>query len=91
MNATFCSACTPSGADEAFLYSANNSCLASCPDGFFAEIADHTCYTCAVGCTLCSGSADNCQECNATEGYGLEGNTCHSSCPDGTYFNSGTC
>ena len=90
-NATFCQSCTVTGAAEAFLYSANSSCMTICPDGYFNNAGTHVCGLCGIGCTLCSGSADNCQECDESLGYGLTDSRCVSLCPDGTYMNNGKC
>ena len=53
-NATFCSKCTSTGVNEAFFYSQNSSCLEVCPDGFYKNITDHSCYACDEKCEICS-------------------------------------
>ncbi|KAM0753638.1 hypothetical protein T439DRAFT_159794 [Meredithblackwellia eburnea MCA 4105] len=66
------------------------SCVATCPDYSFGDVATHTCLECATGTKECSsnqpGSALVCGEANGTPFY-LDSTTsnCADSCPDG-YF-----
>ena len=47
-----------------FFFSTNSSCLAACPDGFYANTSTITCTLCHPGCALCKGgSLTQCSAC----------------------------
>ena len=84
-----------------FLYSANGSCLQSCPTiGFWGDSSSHTCtacyeYTAASPtdntCVSCYGSnPTNCLSCNSTTFLDQTTNTCTFNCPTGYYGDTAT-
>ena len=89
-SATNCSACTESGASEAFLFSASFTCLANCPAGFYNDVSTHTCESCNALCSACTNSATNCSACTTTPGDNeaflfSANSTCLANCPAGFY------
>ena len=90
MNSTNCQSCTVSGVYEAFLLADNSSCLSVCPDGFYENTTDHSCYACDEKCEICSQNSTFCQVCNSTvgptESFWFSANSsCLLACPDGFY------
>lgn len=76
--ATNCTAC--SAAKNLFLF--NNTCLATCPVGFYPETANRTCTPCNPLCAQCTGPSD-CTACAAPRF--LLGSQCAAACPAGMY------
>ena len=72
---TFCLSCS-----STFLY--NNTCVTTCPDGFYGD-GYNACVSCALSCLTCSGgTALDCTSCgldNGTQMY-LSGGACSSTC-----------
>lgn len=69
-------------------YSLNNSCLSSCPTGFYASL-DLICIACSSICLTCVSTTSNCASCNSTSPYPALNisngvGTCLSACP--TYY-----
>jgi hypothetical protein len=68
-----------------YLFSSNNSCLTSCPDGYYIG-ASLICTACSSKCLTCNSGSSNCTSCNTSSTYpalnltGLSG-TCLSNCP----------
>ena len=87
---TNCTVCKPSGSFASFYLSTNNSCLASCPVGMYANYTDRTCYPCDPSCVSCRTTPTYCYECNTTLGYAWNSYTCYNPCPIGTFINNVT-
>ena len=93
-----CVTCTGSASTECFscaqgnyLYSGNNTCLRSCPDGYYADSTTLTCKACFSissitgrynrSCKTCSGPSQNeCLSCFSPSLYNPKFHTCQSSC-----------
>lgn len=86
-SATACLSCL-TNVTEKYYNSANNSCLAVCPQGFYGSI--NVCTPCSSPCLNCSTTSTNCTACN-TSLYVLYNSNCTTSCPTGTFNSSGTC
>ena len=78
-----CTSCS-SGAN---LY--DNTCIASCPDGYYANNQLHECLPCNSTCANCVTSPYICTSCPA--GTFLDGNECVSLCPDATFVSGTSC
>ena len=76
-----------------YFYVPTNSCVAVCPNGYYADIFTGNCTECAGGCLTCYGSTSN--QCN-TCGVDLTNSSntrykkilipsCVVDCPDGQY------
>ena len=70
--------------------STKHVCKESCDDGFLPD-SNNECKPCKIGCTVCSGTADNCSECDEDYFFMIDETptTCEPSCPDFTYQVSG--
>ena len=78
-----------SGTFEAFLLSSDSSCLEVCPDGFFENVAGHTCDPCDSLCLTCDGNSTHCQSCQISSPFEafLLDSSCLQSCPVGFFRN----
>ena len=86
-----CSACSGSN----FYYTANKSCLITCPAGYWGNSSGHQCVLCyqykasapnLYTCATCNGGLpNNCQSCNSGTYLDTLTSTCVSVCPDGYY------
>ena len=91
-SSTQCTSCGFSiGAQDLFLYS--SKCLLNCPDGYWGNITDHTCYTCSPGCAICTNiGLTYCSVCNNVSGTPyykyINSNTCGTTCPDGSFISA---
>lgn len=86
-SAIYCNTCKYS-----FYLQANNTCLPSCDNGYFANTWNHTCDKCSTACGNCtSGTSDACIDCNATSLFlsNSSGKYCLSTCPTNYYYQSG--
>ena len=87
-----CTSCGFSvGAQDLFLYS--SKCLLNCPDGYWGNVTDHTCYTCSGGCALCTNigltSCSACKNDSSIPYYKyIDVNTCGTGCPDGSFIST---
>ena len=104
-NVQSCKTCSGEGAAKCltchigvFYHSVGESCLLSCPTGYFAESATYTCNQCyqatagssLKSCGTCyGGSSSNCLTCQDTSTFLYQG-TCLEVCPPGTYANTTT-
>ena len=104
-NVQSCKTCSGEGAAKCltchigvFYHSVGESCLLSCPTGYFAESATYTCNQCyqatagssLKSCGTCyGGSSSNCLTCQDTSTFLYQG-TCLKVCPPGTYANTTT-
>ena len=81
-----------------FYYAINNTCLASCPDGWYSNSVLNSCIQCYQNvppstwgtCATCSGTTyNNCDSCLSSDYfYDLASHTCVTSCPAGRYANT---
>lgn len=78
------------------LYLANNSCVASCPVGYWGNATLFTCDKCSPGCTACTSLSD-CSVCGnvtinstAADVYykDIYSSVCNLTCPDGQFISS---
>ena len=81
--------CTNVNCSQNYFY-LNNSCLAACPDNYYADTSLRRCIQCTAGCQSCFGSGlTSCTKCNmvSTTQYYLQIglNTCGSGCNPGEY------
>ena len=73
-------------------YSVNNTCLTSCPTGYF-DSGTLICAKCAATCLTCSKVLDNCTSCNtastnpALNKTGFDG-VCLAACPAKFYLST---
>ena len=75
---------------ERYLY--DGVCNLSCPDGFFANISNNSCFPCSNSCLTCFGnSSNNCTSCFS--GQFILHSECFSICPINYYADnsSNTC
>ena len=86
-SATVCSTCYPG----VYFHSVDQTCLLTCPAGWYAEPATYTCNQCyqetasslEKTCQTCNGSSsNNCLSCASS--YLYQG-TCLATCPPGSY------
>ena len=76
-----------------YYYTLNTSCIATCPDGYFANVLTSTCDLCIPGCITCfGGTLDKCYSCGDDQSTPpvpyykkIAINTCTDVCPDGQY------
>lgn len=73
------------------LYLYNNSCLMSCPAGYWKNSSGSTCDPCNAACALCSDSTVNtCTQCRniSSDIYykQIGANVCSLACPDGQFI-----
>jgi hypothetical protein len=73
-----------------YYYSANSSCLTSCPS--WTYINSFICTNCSNICLTCNNSPTNCSTCLSTSSFPYlnntgSGNTCLSNCPIGSFAN----
>lgn len=78
---TICKSCLPSPNTAIYLYNVNNSCLNTCPNGYYPD-SGNNCKTCNPPCLWCTDSA-NCTSCISNTF--LFQKTCLNPCP-ATYF-----
>jgi len=69
-------------------YLSVNTCLTTCPNGFFGKTTTNTCEACNIACDVCITSAVDCISCK--NGYFLTGNTCVTNCLTGFFGNTTT-
>jgi proprotein convertase subtilisin/kexin type 5 len=92
-NMVTCTSCYNNTAISVMVYylSVNNSCVSSCPNGYFTDAANLLCIACSSPCKTCSGSTNNCTSCvsgssfpylNVTSGFV---GTCLTQCPAGMF------
>ncbi|EAR96681.1 leishmanolysin family protein (macronuclear) [Tetrahymena thermophila SB210] len=55
--------------------SPQNTCVSTCPTGYFQNNSNMTCTACPIGCISCS-DAKTCIKCDDSNGYRLQGNSC---------------
>lgn len=86
-NSTACLSCYSNSniTSNIYFYSANFSCLASCPPGFYSS-SSLACLSCSTTCLTCIQTSSNCASCNLNSSFpalNISGNvgTCLSSCP----------
>jgi proprotein convertase subtilisin/kexin type 5 len=75
--------------NNTFKFTANSSCIANCPDHYYADNSTWLCAQCDSSCLTCDGGyAENCLSCSptATLRYLLL-KMCWSVCPGGYYSN----
>ena len=75
-----------------YFYNVTNTCLAECPDGYYADPITDDCIECAGGCELCSaGGYSHCTKCNTDNATGvtyykrMNIDKCVDECPKGQY------
>jgi proprotein convertase subtilisin/kexin type 5 len=89
---TSCTSCLLSSPQT---YLSNNSCLATCPAGFFTHQYSLTCRPCSPQCATCYGSAVSCMTCQANlyllAFYNPMSPICVALCPLGFWTNFTTC
>lgn len=78
----YCLACTSSGTWKSYLNADNNTCVATCPDGYFGNSSTMTCDSCDLLCKTCK-NLTHCYECVDT--YGWNDYNCYDICPIGTF------
>lgn len=83
---TNCTSCLSTLSPSQYL--AGNTCVATCPSGFYGNVSTLTCTGCVSPCATCT-SASSCLSC--VVGSNLFQNTCSSTCQDGTYVSNGVC
>ncbi|KRX07476.1 Insulin-like growth factor binding protein, N-terminal [Pseudocohnilembus persalinus] len=69
-----------------YLY--NNSCQATCPDGYYPDNNLNECVICNSACLTCTGSSNtDCIDCQTTPQYYFmsSDSTCYATCPTGYY------
>ncbi|EAR95046.2 TNFR/NGFR cysteine-rich region family protein (macronuclear) [Tetrahymena thermophila SB210] len=72
-----------------YLDSTANTCVSTCPNGYYANSQGNICSNCNSSCTTCSGPADNnCLSCSGKLYFNSALKNCVSTCPSGTYSNS---
>jgi proprotein convertase subtilisin/kexin type 5 len=60
------------------------TCVATCPTGYFANLTTNICVICSSTCLTCVDSATKCTSCNAngsTRNFYAPANECHGTCP----------
>ncbi|KAL2089007.1 hypothetical protein ACEWY4_015906 [Coilia grayii] len=67
-----------------FLYASENTCVISCPSGFYADDIQRQCLKCHENCMTCLRDADRCTACS--KGFSLAGMTCVPECANRTFF-----
>lgn len=94
-NAAGPNACTKCAADTSFLHSIDNSCMATCPNGYYgnANAGNPICTLCDSTCLWCDGGAINsCTKCPVvtatTVARYLHNKKCLLVCPDGLWENN---
>lgn len=76
-----------------YFYVPTNSCLAVCPDGYYADIFTGNCTKCSGGCLTCyGGTTDLCNTCGVDPNNSTNTRfkkilipSCVVDCPDGQY------
>ena len=82
-----CSACPSTGTK----YFDLGSCLATCPDGKYADDSANSCASCDASCATCSGAArTECLSCRTGGTYSSSQKTCTFACPSNQYLVPGT-
>lgn len=75
------------------LYPVNNSCLVSCPSGYYSD-PSQTCSQCSSTCLTCFGVVSNCTSCNSNSSYPAlnmsSTGVCLSACPIYYYLSNTT-
>jgi len=91
-----CLTCYDSGSSNCLscnstLFLGNNTCFAECSDGHYENITLRECVPCEDSfCKSCSAGPDLCDACFSGVERWLYNNTCHYSCPIGTYKDNTT-
>jgi proprotein convertase subtilisin/kexin type 5 len=83
-----CLSCLPSPNTLIMYYTANSSCLSSCPNATYQ--LNNTCVSCVSPCLLCS-NATVCISCNSSFIFLSTNSSCLSPCPNGYFNASGNC
>ena len=85
-----CSECTVNGTNKAYFY--NNTCLKTCPNGYYADEGSgsgpNVCLSCTSPCTKCKMNTSTCLAC--ISGLVLFNNTCLATCPTSYFFSNAT-
>ena len=73
-------------------FASNNSCLTSCPIGFYSNV-NLVCVACSTTCLTCAASPSNCTSCNLTSTFPALNITsftgvCLSACPTFYYLST---
>ncbi|XP_053319728.1 proprotein convertase subtilisin/kexin type 5-like [Spea bombifrons] len=70
-----------------------NQCVATCPQGYFADQFSQTCEKCSDTCESCTGASDNCVSCKLDkQSVFLHEGNCLPDCPEGYFGNTeGSC
>lgn len=80
--------CLTCNTSSTYPYLYNNTCLNSCPNGYYNDNTTFLCFPCKSPCETClSSSQYQCISCISP--YALYGTVCSSSCPL-TYFSNGS-
>uniref|UniRef100_A0A3B1ITX6 Proprotein convertase subtilisin/kexin type 6 n=2 Tax=Astyanax mexicanus TaxID=7994 RepID=A0A3B1ITX6_ASTMX len=87
-----CEKCVGRGSNECrscrrglYFYTVENSCIETCPTGYFPDEGQRQCVKCHENCKKCLRDSDRCTACN--EGFSLAGMTCVPQCVNATFFN----
>ena len=59
----------------------NIECLTSCPANFYAISLNSQCQPCSIGCSICTGSSNNCSLCLTSYYLDISTTTCTQNCP----------
>jgi proprotein convertase subtilisin/kexin type 5 len=75
------------------LFLSGSQCLAVCAQGYYGEVADHTCKVCTAGCAACTGVGltvcSQCTNVSSTVFYKQIGTTiCGTTCPAGQFIDA---
>ena len=91
-----CTSCLPG----TFLYQEDQTCLYTCPDGWWSYLPTRTCKICyqydaayptVFTCATCTaGTANDCLTCNSPYFWDSTTGTCVQTCPDGYWGDSGS-
>ena len=93
-SATECVTCGLSNAGI-HLFKYLTTCLAVCPNGFWANSTEYTCDACTAGCLTCTGAGlSNCMTCNNATGSPYHkqvgATVCGPTCPAGQFISAAT-
>ena len=80
--------CTSSTCAQNYFF-LNNSCLISCPNGYYADSTVRRCLTCETGCATCFASGNSsCTVCSSSFYLQIGSTTCSAGCNSGEFQNT---
>ncbi len=68
----------------------SNQCVSTCPDGFYADLANRTCQPCSSECLSCQSNSKFCTSCKSVTNVVLKNNRCQilNTCDSGSYYDA---